>query len=79
MHLLIQPENGDKLVTQIYFEGDKYLENDIAQGVRGTLITKLEQHAGAEKGLKNHYYAAHLDFELRLQDKPVFDKSKVNK
>ncbi|MFJ7469222.1 dioxygenase [Peribacillus frigoritolerans] len=79
LHLLIQPENGDKLVTQIYFEGDQYLENDVAQGVRGTLITKLEQHAGAEKGLKNYYYTAHIDFELRLQDKPVFDKSIVDK
>ncbi|MFU2016097.1 dioxygenase [Peribacillus butanolivorans] len=79
LHLLFQPENGDRLVTQIYFEGDEYLEDDVAQGVRGSLITKLEKHAGTEKGLKNDYYKAHLDFELRLQDKPVFNKAVVNK
>ncbi|MDI3090987.1 catechol 1,2-dioxygenase, partial [Priestia megaterium] len=65
-------------VTQIYFEGDQYLEDDVAQGVRGSLITKLDKHEGTEKGLKNDYYTAHLDFELRLQDKPVFNKSVVN-
>ncbi|MBD1381708.1 dioxygenase family protein [Metabacillus arenae] len=74
LHLLLKPENGDKLVTQIYFEGDPYLENDVAQGVRGTLITKLEKQEDPnvmmEKGLNKPYYTAHLDFELRLQDTP---------
>ncbi|WP_404331770.1 dioxygenase [Mesobacillus maritimus] len=78
LHLLFQPSNGDRLITQVYFEGDEYLEDDVAQGVRGSLITKLEKHAGAEKGLDNDFYSSHLNFDLRLQDKPVFKKTIVN-
>jgi catechol 1,2-dioxygenase len=73
LHFLFKPENGDPLISQVYFEGDPYLDNDVANGVRGTLITKLEKHDGAEKGLEGDYYTAHLDFELRLQDQPVYN------
>ncbi|WP_026564162.1 dioxygenase family protein [Bacillus sp. UNC41MFS5] len=81
LHLLFKPENGDKLVTQIYFEGDPYLESDVAQGVRGTLITKLEKQEDPivliEKGLNKPFYTAHLEFELRLQDTPHLNKASL--
>ena len=72
LHFLFKPENGDPLISQVFFEGNQYLDNDVAQGVRGTLITKLEKHDGAERGMDRDYYTAHLDFALRLQDQPVF-------
>ena len=72
LHFLFKPENGDTLISQVFFEGNKYLEDDVAKGVRGTLITKLTKHEGAEKGLDEDFYRAHLDFVLRLQDQPVY-------
>lgn len=72
LHFLFKPENGDPLISQVYFEGDPYLESDVANGVRGTLITKLEKHDGSDRGLELEYFTAHLDFQLRLQDQPVF-------
>lgn len=72
LHFLFKPENGDTLISQVFFEGNKYLDNDVAKGVRGTLITKLTKHDGAEKGLDRDFYRAHLDFALRLQDQPVY-------
>ncbi|GEN83157.1 catechol 1,2-dioxygenase [Sporosarcina luteola] len=73
LHFLFKPQNGDKLISQVFFEGNPYLDNDVANGVRGTLITKLEKHDGADKGLDKEYYTAHLDFKLRLQDQPVYN------
>lgn len=73
LHLLFKPQNGDNLISQVFFEGNQYLDNDVANGVRGTLITKLEKHDGADKGLATDYYTAHLDFKLRLQDQPVYN------
>ena len=72
LHFLFKPENGDTLISQVFFEGNPYLDNDVAKGVRGTLITKLIKHDGAKKGLDQDFYRAHLDFSLRLQDQPIY-------
>jgi catechol 1,2-dioxygenase len=64
LHFLFKPTNGDKLISQVYFEGDEYLEDDVATGVRGSLIIKLEDAGDHKK--------AHLDFQLRLSDKPSY-------
>lgn len=43
LHLIIDAEGHDKLITQVFFEGDPWLETDVADGVRDSLITKLEK------------------------------------
>lgn len=73
LHLLFKPQNGDSLISQVFFEGNKYLDNDVANGVRGTLITKLVKYDGNEKGFDTDFYKSHLDFKLRLQDAPVYN------
>lgn len=42
LHLMFEADGYDTLITQVFFEGDEWLETDVADGVRGDLLTKLE-------------------------------------
>jgi catechol 1,2-dioxygenase len=57
LHFIIDAEGHDQLITQIYFEGDQWLETDVADGVRDSLIIKLEKQGDLTVGT--------LDFNLR--------------
>lgn len=41
LHFRIEPKGYEKLITQGFFEGDPWIETDVAEGVRESLITKL--------------------------------------
>ncbi|MFT4413696.1 dioxygenase [Fredinandcohnia humi] len=57
LHFIIDVPGHDKLITQVFFEGDPWLETDVADGVRDSLITKLEKFDDHTKGS--------ITFELR--------------
>lgn len=57
LHLMFEAEGHDTLITQVFFEGDEWLETDVADGVRLDLVTTLEE--------KDGHKAASLDFVLR--------------
>lgn len=57
LHFIFRAEGHDELITQVFFEGDKWLESDVADGVRNTLICHLQKH-------DDHTTAA-LEFEMR--------------
>ncbi|MGM9954928.1 MAG: dioxygenase [Peribacillus sp.] len=43
IHMKLEHEGHETLITQVFFEGDEWLETDVAKGVRTSLLTKLEQ------------------------------------
>ncbi|PLT33524.1 dioxygenase [Bacillus sp. V5-8f] len=57
IHMMFIQEGYETLITQVFFEGDQWLETDVAKGVRSSLLTKLHQ-VGDHK-------EASLDFVLR--------------
>lgn len=42
LHFKFEAEGHETLITQVFFEGDEWLETDVADGVRLDLLTKLE-------------------------------------
>ena len=59
LHLMFEAEGHETLITQVFFEGDEWLETDVAEGVRLDLLTKLED--------KGDHKEASLDFVLRTE------------
>ncbi|MGP4082709.1 dioxygenase family protein [Pseudalkalibacillus sp. R45] len=57
LHLKFEAEGHETLITQVFFEGDEWLETDVADGVRGDLMTKLVD--------KGDYKEASLNFVMR--------------
>jgi catechol 1,2-dioxygenase len=48
IHFMLSHEGANPLTTQIYFEGDPYIDCDIVDAVKAPLITKLERQHGAD-------------------------------
>jgi catechol 1,2-dioxygenase len=48
IHFILSHENARTLTTQIYFEGDPWIDCDVVGAVKEPLITKLEHHVDAE-------------------------------
>ncbi|RST77399.1 catechol 1,2-dioxygenase [Siminovitchia acidinfaciens] len=59
LHLMFEADGHETLITQVFFEGDQWLESDVADGVRTELITKLED--------KGDHKEASLDFVMRRE------------
>jgi len=57
LHLMFEAEGHETLITQVFFEGDEWLETDVADGVRLDLMTTLEE--------KDGYKVSSLDFVMR--------------
>ncbi|AQQ54646.1 dioxygenase family protein [Planococcus lenghuensis] len=57
IHIKFEHEGHETLITQVFFEGDKWLETDVASGVRSSLLTKLED--------KGDHKEASLNFIMR--------------
>ncbi|WP_158738092.1 dioxygenase [Alteribacillus sp. YIM 98480] len=53
LHIMFEAEGHDTLITQVFFEGDKWLESDVAEGVREELVTKLEDKGDHKKASLN--------------------------
>lgn len=59
LHLMFEADGHETLITQVFFEGDPYLEGDVADGVRLDLMTKVED--------KDGHKVSELDFVLRTE------------
>lgn len=49
IHLLASHDGYQPLVTQIYFQGDKYIESDAVRSARGDLAIPLEKAEGGQR------------------------------
>jgi len=62
------------LTTQLYFEGDRYLDSDVASGVRDGLITSLMRRESAAelaaRGLREPYFELTYDLVLAPERAP---------
>lgn len=47
IHFMLSHESTQALTTQIYFEGDPWIDQDVVGAVKPPLITKLERHEDA--------------------------------
>jgi catechol 1,2-dioxygenase len=61
VHFKLTHEDVRQLTTQVYFEGDPYIDNDVVGAVKAPLITRLN-HNTADDGTT--YASATFDFEL---------------
>ncbi|MGM8214677.1 dioxygenase [Bacillaceae bacterium W0354] len=60
LHIMFSIESYETLITQVFFEGDEWLESDVADGVRPSLLTKLHDKDGHKE--------ASLDFVMRYDN-----------
>lgn len=60
IHIKFTAPGHEPLITQVFFEGDQWLETDVAKGVRQTLTTTLTQVGDHKEGS--------LNFILRTED-----------
>ncbi|UCZ52752.1 catechol 1,2-dioxygenase [Bacillus shivajii] len=66
LHFIIRAEGHDELITQVFFDGDKWLDTDVADGVRNSLISNLQKQGDHTTGA--------LEFELRPVSVPAKNK-----
>lgn len=72
LHVRVTSPGHTGLTTQIFFEGDKWLDSDVAGSVRDGLVIALERHdrgdtTGAGARLDGPYVAASFDFVLAAE------------
>ena len=48
IHLKLSHEAAAPLTTQIYFDGDRFLDSDVVGAVKPSLVTKLMRHVGED-------------------------------
>lgn len=53
IHFLLTHETARPLTTQVYFDGDPYIDCDVVGAVKASLITKIERHLDGD----GHPYA----------------------
>jgi protocatechuate 3,4-dioxygenase beta subunit len=56
------------LITQIFLQGDKWIDSDVVGAVKASLIAGMEKHEDAaeigKRGLKRPFYTLEFDFVL---------------
>ena len=65
IHFKVTAGGHEPLVTQVFFPGDPYLENDTIGAVKTALVRPLERHDGGERGLGAPFSTC--DFDIRLR------------
>jgi catechol 1,2-dioxygenase len=67
IHLLVSADGHQVLTSQLYMEGDQYLDDDVAGAVKPSLIVAPERHeASPERGMPEPY--RHFDYEFQLAE-----------
>ena len=71
LHVKLSHPSYQPLTTQIYFEGDAYLQSDVARAVKDELVVKLEKGGarsnGGEAASDNPSYTCSYSFVLQPQ------------
>lgn len=65
IHFKVSHEDASPLTTQIYFEGDPWIDADVVGAVKASLITKLARHDDDRGG---SYATCSYDFVLSAAD-----------
>lgn len=68
LHFFVDAEGHQRLTTQLYFEGDRWLDSDVANGVKPELVLSPRKHDSPEemeaRGLSSPYFSAAHEFRL---------------
>ena len=65
IHFKVTAPGHQPLVTQVFFPGDPYLEDDTIGAVKSALVRPLERHDGAERELDRPFSTCEFDIRLR--------------
>ena len=72
IHVKVDARGHAPLITQVFFPGDPYLDNDTIGAVKPALVRPLTRHdddsARARRGLDRPYYTC--EFDIRLSPAP---------
>ncbi len=68
IHFQVSAPGYQALTTELYLNGDPYIDSDVVFGVRSTLIVDLEKSESSEQAARHHvtapFYTLHYDFIL---------------
>ncbi len=71
LHFIVSADGYTPLTTQLYFEGDRYLDSDVASAVKPELILTLQKHDSPEemeaRGMKKPFFTTSHEFRLKPQ------------
>ncbi len=76
-HLHLKLSHGDyrPLTTQLYFAGDPWLDSDVADSVKDSLVVRLQRHQDPadldKRGVDRPYFSAQYDFVLAPVREPA--------
>ncbi|HSK99484.1 MAG TPA: dioxygenase [Rubrobacteraceae bacterium] len=69
IHFKVEDEGHERLITQVFFPDDPYLENDTIGAVKSTLVRPLIRHDSEEelarRGLDAPFYTCEFDITLK--------------
>ena len=69
IHFKVEAEGHEPLITQVFFPGDPYLDNDTIGAVKPALVRPLSRYENEEKltqrGLDAPYYTCEFDITLK--------------
>lgn len=68
LHVLVQHPGCEDLITQVFLQGDKWIDSDVVGAVKESLIAGMQLHDDpaemAKRGLKKPFYTLEFDFVL---------------
>jgi catechol 1,2-dioxygenase len=68
LHALVQHPECEDLMTQVFLQGDKWIESDVVGAVKDSLVAGMEKHDDSaeisKRGLKGPFYTLQFDFVL---------------
>ena len=71
LHVKLTHASVEPMTSQIYFEGDRWLDSDVANAVKPGLVVTVDRHADPRdvrnRGLDRPYFIARYDFVLQAQ------------
>jgi catechol 1,2-dioxygenase len=71
LHVKLTHDSVAPMTSQLYFEGDRWLDSDVANAVKPGLVVTLDRHADPRdvrsRGLDGPYLIAHYDFVLQAR------------
>ena len=68
LHALVQHPECEDLMTQVFLQGDKWIDSDVVGAVKDSLVAGMEKHEDpaeiSKRGLKGTFYTLEFDFVL---------------
>jgi catechol 1,2-dioxygenase len=68
LHALVRHPSCENLITQVFLQGDKWIDSDVVGAVKESLIAGMQRHEDAaeiaKRGLKSPFYKLDFDFVL---------------